>query len=271
MSALRLPALRQVTLPRRLVVMIVLGATFGCRREVTHDGKPIEYWVNQMTSPDSAVRHHAIDAFAHDAGRSPEAAQALLAVLSTEREADVHATIADALGLLGPNALPAAPALVRLLGDEHEIVRARAATALGGIGTASPLVVPALIKALGDPDHDVRASAAAALGQVGPAAAEAVPALVRLTRTDRIGFVWLQATKALGLIHADPELALPALTSELASDWSSLREEALIAIGRFGRAAISTAPAVRKATRDSILEVRVSAAQALAAISGGRP
>lgn len=270
MSAPRLLALRQVTLSR-LVVMIVLGAAFGCRREVTHDGKPIEYWASQMTSPDSAVRHHAIDAFAHDAGRSPEAAKALLAVLSTEREADVHATIADALGLLGPNALPAAPALVRLLGDEHEIVRARAATALGGIGTASPLVVPALIRALGDPDHDVRASAAAALGQVGPAAAEAVPSLAGLTKTDRIGFVWLQATRALGRIHANPEVALPALASELNSDWSTLREEALMAIARFGTAAASAAPAIRRATRDSTLEVRVSAARALAAISGAHP
>lgn len=255
----------------RVAAIIALGISVACQREVTHDGKPIEYWVTQMTSTDSTVRHHAIEAFAHDAGRSPEAAQALLAVLSTEREADVHATIADALGLLGPNALPAAPALVRLLGDEHEIVRARAATALGGIGTASPLTVPALIKALGDPDHDVRASAAAALGQVGPPAAEAVPALVGLTKSDRIGFVWLQATKAIGLIHANPGVALPALVAELDSDWSALREEALMAIARFGTAAASTAPAVRKATRDSTLDVRVTAARTLAAISGGKP
>jgi hypothetical protein len=76
----------------------------ACReKEVEHEGRPISYWVQQMTNPDSAVRHQAVAAFAHDAGRSPEAARALLEVLSDEREADVHATIADALGTLGPN------------------------------------------------------------------------------------------------------------------------------------------------------------------------
>ena len=256
---------------RSLAAVLLFAPMLACSHEVTHDGKPMEYWVSQVASSDSAIRHQAIEAFAHDAGRSPEAAQALLSVLATEREADVHAAIADALGLLGPNALAAAPALVRLLGDEHEIVRIRAAAALGGIGATSPLVVPALIRALRDGSHDVRATAAAALGQVGPPAADAVPELVRLTRDDHIGFVWLQSTKALGLIHARPEIVLPALTSELDSDWSALREEALIAIARFGPQAASTAPVVRRAMRDSTLEVRVSAARTLAAISATRP
>ena len=261
--------------PRRVLVLlfaeVALLAVCGCSREVTHEGRPIEYWVTQMTSPDSAARHRAIEAFAHDAGQSPLAARALLAVLSTEQEADIHATIADALGVLGSNALETAPALVRLLGDEHELVRVRAATALGNIGTTSPLVVPALTRALADDDHDVRAAASAALGHVGVAAAAAVPALATIVATDRIWFVRLQATKALGLIHAQPDIAVPVLAASLRTDWPTLREAALEALARYGRAAASVSGAIRAASRDSSLEVRASAIRALAAVTQRSP
>ena len=173
---------------RRLCLAIGL-ALLACReKEFEHEGRPISHWVQQMTSPDSAVRHQAVAAFAHDAGRSPEAARALLEVLSNEREADVHATIADALGTLGPYALEAAPALVRLLDDEHAPVRQSAVSAMGTVGTQSPLVVPALIHALDDEDHDVRAAAADGLARAGPAAASASARLARIVSTDRIGW-----------------------------------------------------------------------------------
>ena len=254
-----------------LFAEVAFLAVSGCSREVTHEGRPIEYWVAQMTSPDSAARHRAIEAFAHDAGRSPLAARALLTVLATEQETDVHATIADALGLLGSNALETAPALVRLLGDEHELVRVRAATALGNIGTTSPLVVPALTRALADHDHDVRATASEALGHVGVAAAAAVPTLATIVATDRIWFVRLQATKAPGLIHAQPDIAVPVLAASLRSDWPTLREATLEALARFGSAAVSASGAIGAASRDSTPEVRASAIRALAAVAERSP
>lgn len=240
----------------------------ACDHEVEHEGKPIAYWVQQMTSPDSTVRHQAVAAFAHDAGQSPEAARALLEVLGSEREADVHATIAEALGRLGPSALPAVPALVRLLDDEHELVRQRAASALGSLGAESPLVVPALVHALDDRDHDVRAAAIDGLAREGPAAAAAAPRLVGVVSGDRIGWVRLRATIALGRIGASQELAAPVL-SQIATreDWPTLRAAAVEALASYSALSPEVTRAVEAATRDTSPEVREAAMRARRAFS----
>lgn len=257
--------------PTRLVHQCCLAtmlALLGCREEVKHDGKPIAYWVQQMTNPDSAVRHQAVAAFAHDAGRLPEAARALLEVLSDERESDVHATIADALGTLGPYALEAAPALVRLLDDEHPVVRQSAASALGGLGTRSPLVVPALIHALDDEDHDVRGAAADGLARAGPAAASAGASLKKLVSTDRIGWVRLRATIALGRVRAAPEATLPVLVGIIKrDDWPALRTAAVDALSSYATADPAAAQAIAAAARDTSPEVREAAARARRAVA----
>ena len=230
----------------------------ACReKDVEHGGRPIAYWVQQMTSPDSVVRHQAVAAFAHDAGRSDEAARALLEVLGSEREADVHATIAEALGTLGPNALAAAPALVRLLDDEHEAVRQSAASALGSLGARSPLVIPALIHALDDPAHDVRTAAIDGLGAEGPAAAAATPRLARLVSTDRIGFVRLRSTVALGRIRAEPSVVVPLLAHVARSDeWSTLRAAAIEALADYAAQNADAQRAIEAAAQDTSEDVR---------------
>ena len=51
---------RQTCVPTRLAMLVSLMA-LGCReKEVVHEGKPIAYWVQQMTSPDSGIRHQAV-------------------------------------------------------------------------------------------------------------------------------------------------------------------------------------------------------------------
>ncbi len=61
-------------------------------------------------------------------------------------------------------------------------MRERAALALGLIGPAAKEAVPALIATLRDEDGLVRGYAAYALGEIGPAANEAVPALEAAAR-----------------------------------------------------------------------------------------
>ena len=247
-----------------LAAPMLLPLLLACReKEVEHEGKPMAYWVQQMTNPDSTIRHQAVAAFAHDAGRSPEAARALLEVLGSEAEADVHATIADALGTLGPNALAAAPALVRLLDDEHEAVRQSAASALGSLGARSPLVVPALVHALDDPAHDVRSAAVDGLAGEGSAASSAVPRLVRIVSTDRIGFVRLRATVALGRIGAEPTVVVPLLVRlTTTEDWPALRAAAIDALARYSRTDRAAAGAIEAATRDTSADVRDAASRA---------
>ena len=229
------------------------------------------YWISQITSPDSVRRHAAAQAFAHDAAHSPEAARALLEVLATEQEADVHATVAEALGSLGEEGARAVPELMRLLNDKHDIVRERAASALGSVGGQSPEVVAALTRALDDSDHDVRSAAAEALAQIGLPAGPAAPMLLRLARTDRIGWVRLQALRALGRVQSPSDSTVAFLTAVATTDqWSEMRAGALDALARYPLAARAALPAVRRAARDSVLEVRNAALRASTA-AGARP
>ncbi|MES2178483.1 MAG: HEAT repeat domain-containing protein [Gemmatimonadota bacterium] len=255
---------------RTRVLVIVLGVA-ACSREVEHEGRPISYWIDQMTSADSMVRHRAVEAFAHDASKSPEAARALMAVLASERDADVHATVAEALGSLGPNALEATPALVRLLEDNHIVLRERAASTLGEIGTRSPLVVPALVSALMDPHHDVRAAAAEALGRIGSGAATGAIPLARLVQTDGIGWVRVQAAQALGKIGSERDTVIPILVRATRSERSELRMAALEALGHFLAPGASADSAITLALRDSNPDVRDAAVRARNAVRRGTP
>ena len=141
---------------RLFVTVLFLGACRDAPEQ--HGGKPMSYWITQITSTDSSQRRAAAEAFAHDAARSPEAARALLAVLQTERTSDVHAVVAEALGSLGTEGATAVPELVRLSRDEHAEVRRHAASALANIGASSTSAVETLTAALDDADHDVRAA-----------------------------------------------------------------------------------------------------------------
>lgn len=253
-----------------LAVLLPLVGS-GCQPAENHGGQPMSYWIANLTSPDSTLRHRAAEAFAHDAPNSPEAVAALLQALGTEQEADVHATLADALSAIGPDAVAAVPTLTRLLHDEHVAVRQRAAVALGTVGAGSTVTVPALVSALGDPDHDVRAAAAGALEHIGPAASPAVGPLVSLLKNDRIGWVRLRAAAALGAIHAEPGVVVPALARQLGDDWGEMRRQALVSLAAFGPAASDASSAIQARTRDTVSDVREAALRTARAIQGARP
>src|SRR5262249_38715212 len=106
-------------------------------------------------------------------------AQLLLELRTPERARRLDA--AEGLGLLGPQARGAVPALAEALRDADGAVRRMAAAALGDIGPHARSAAPALIAALGDAQPGVRRRAVLALVEVG--AAEALPALSR-ARTD---------------------------------------------------------------------------------------
>jgi HEAT repeat protein len=82
-------------------------------------------------------------------------------------DATVRREAAEAIGRLGPAAIPAIPAVVAALTDPDSKVRVHAAVALKDIDPADATLLRPLTAALKDPDVDVRKSAIAALRRVG--------------------------------------------------------------------------------------------------------
>jgi HEAT repeat protein len=111
-------------------------------------------------------------------------------------DTDLKRRLVEAFGAAGA---PAAPALIKALGDWSENVRRAAAEALGAIG--DPQAVPPLIQALGDWSENVRRAAAEALGKLGDR--QAVPALIKALG-DSDWVVRCNAAEALGKL-GDPQ------------------------------------------------------------------
>jgi HEAT repeat protein len=134
--------------------------------------------------------------------KAKEAIPALAETLQSQNEDhNVKREAAEALGKMGPEAVPA---LTKALQHNQYFVRRIAARALGEAGGAG--AVPALIKALQDTDRSVRVISVKSLGRIGSDAEEAIPALTRALEDERYD-VRTSATRALWLIRTGSEQA----------------------------------------------------------------
>jgi hypothetical protein len=89
-----------------------------------------------------------------------------------------------------------------------------------------------------------RADSIKELGKFGPAAKSAVPVLVKILKGHDNEAVRGAAAEALGEIHSDPDVCLPALFSSL--DDSDVDEQAAGALGHFGPLAKPAVPKLLK-------------------------
>jgi HEAT repeat protein len=92
--------------------------------------RPVRYWIEALKDESFVLRVTAARALA--GARPEEAAQAVVAlsIALRDREAGVRDAAAEALGVLGPAARGALPALLKRLSDENPFVRATAAAAV---------------------------------------------------------------------------------------------------------------------------------------------
>jgi HEAT repeat protein len=154
----------------------------------------------------------------------------LIAALE-DADADVVAIAADCLGLLGPRAKTAVPALARALSRDFENDQlldmhkpfVSAVTALRRIGPGAKGAIPILIGLLSSDRAEVSVDAVAeTLGSFGAEARAAVPALIETIRNgEQIEGFWIicpQAILALGQIGPDARSAIPVLQSLLKDD-----------------------------------------------------
>ena|GEM_PF-1884943 len=197
----------------------------------------------------------------------PDAVPALTAALKTVRPV-ARGEVINRLGHLGPAAGAAAPAILEILqaGHFNASLKPRAAAALTAIGLAT---VPPLIKSLGDQEAALRQTAAQVLGGFGPEAKEAIPALRELL-ADKEAAVRIAAADALRQIGGESESSaiVPILAAGLKDDDAQVRRTAVAAL-----AAIASLPPDLASDLSATLKsgdglTRLHAATALARLPG---
>jgi len=149
------------------------------------------------------------------------------------------------------------------LDDRDANVRAKAAWALGALGGTSHATVEALTKSLGDADFGVRANALRSLGALGTQSASAGPAVVQLLATDSQWQVRMAAATALGEIGAERSAVIPALIDALGDSSASVRCPAVQSLAKIDPNDTAVRDALRRALEDTEPSVREAAERAL--------
>ncbi len=164
------------------------------------------------------------------------------------------------------SAVPAAPAVIRLLADCDLFIRWAAARTLRKMGPVLPeQAVPALASLVGDIDVDVRQAALATLAGYGAKGAQAMPALIKAVSVGDVE-PRLAAMRTVLAVGKAGQEAVPALIAALTDPDARVRvaaAETLGSLGSIGPEARSAAAALRKALDDDDPNVRRAASEAL--------
>ncbi len=173
------------------------------------------------------------------------------------------------LETIGPSIIPA---LVRDLRDSHAHVRAIVAATLGRLHAVK--AVPSLAALVRDPSEMVRQSAVEALGALGSlraVRAHSVRGRGR-GRVTSVGRLWLSFREPKQFAHSPKnnpvEFAVATLQSALADSSTSVRIQAVRALGRIGPAAAAAGPRLIALLNESDETVRCQAATALGEVRG---
>jgi HEAT repeat protein len=206
-----------------------------------------------------------------------------------DRTAKVRTAAAAALITDGPEGRTLAlPVLKAALRDPDKLSRFLTATALAkGDHESKTAAMPALLEALNEPEEFEaalkfgRLEVIRALGEMGPDARSAIPGLIR---SFKMGLPHLQEGPpallgdfkvclacATALARIDGTLApfgVSLLVSALTTSDAGLRFEAARGLGQIGPPAMAAMPALRKACKDEVREVRAAATAASDRIQG---
>jgi len=180
-----------------------------------------------------------------------------LAQLLNDRDPDVAAYAADALGEIGPDS---AGALVDAMHHESGKVRALGAMAAGScafeanhsghepvdakmaaaFGSFANRVVPHLVNCLKDNDPDVRGRAAEALGFFGKPSSKVLSGLTELL-ADKDPWPRRAATRAIAEFGSEAQAAVPALVTRLQDEELEVRQYATNALNAIDHEAAAKA------------------------------
>jgi HEAT repeat protein len=219
----------------------------------------IRQWVKPPTA--LATREAAARSLGVIGPPAKDAAPALARALRVT-EGRLRWDAAEALAQIGSNSVPA---LVNALRDRHEPARHGAAYAAGFLGPQAENAVPALIRCLNDPSEFVRQSSAHSLSQIG------APALLALIDATRHSGTPASKTAAETLASFDLWMDPVAPLVRLAEDPDPVRrQQAIAALGDFRPKNLSAYKIFVAALEDPAPPVRVAALRVLDRL-GQRP
>lgn len=226
-------------------------------KEPTYRHKTLTCWLNayESSKPGSTDEVQSIDAIRQIGTNAVPA----LIVMLTARDINVQQSAVHGFEILEELGGPGVPALTNLLYSTNPVVNLLAANSLGYIGAAA---LPALMNALTNHSYNVAMLAALSIPEMGTNALPAVPVFLS-ELASRNHFVRERAADALGNLHLEPEIVVPALTNILADPSLAARCLALNSLAQFkdnGRPAI---PAIMPLLQDTDVTVRTSATNAL--------
>jgi HEAT repeat protein len=167
---------------------------------------------------------------------------------------------ANTLGLIGPAADPAIPALADLvLFDDVAEVRDLAARALGRIG---PDAEPVLVQLLEDTDPEVRLRAATACRELR-SASPAIIAALQIAAEDRDAMIRVISLDSLWSVSRDKVFVAPRALAELTSDDREIRMRAVQILERLGPDLHDSLPQLRSLAADERAYVAQAARRVL--------
>jgi HEAT repeat protein len=169
-----------------------------------------------------------------------EAIQALNSPRAIEQE-----KAAIALVKAGAKAKPAVPVIIDILNREWPDVRTDVLFILLELGPDAQDAVPVLIQVAGSANFHARYLTARVLGAMGPPSKPAVPVLIKMV-SDEVTSVRRRAVEALGNLGPEvaPEAIQPLLLT-MKDPRDAVREQAVLAVGKYGEAGKAALPALR--------------------------
>ena len=171
---------------------------------------------------------------------------------------------ANTLGLIGPSAAPALPALADLvLFDDVAEVRDLAARAMGRIGSAAE---PILIQLLQDADPEVRRRVATACRELGRAAPETVAAIEEAAAQEA-PLVRIAAIESLWAVTEDADRVVPLALAEMAHDDRQVRIRAVRLLESVGPKLNGWLPELRDLAADERTDVARAAQRVLRTVA----
>lgn len=250
----------QPPLPR-LASIEALGRIGPARPEVVPAiTRALDAGLSGAADPDTLERAiAAAEMFELFGGHAASATPSLIRA-TTSDSVFLRRAAANTLGLIGPAAGPAIPALADLvLFDDVAEVRDLAARSLGRIG---PDAEPILVQLLEDPDPEVRIRAATACRELRSASPVTIAAL-KAAAGDPDAAIRVASLDSLWSVTRDTSFIAPLALAELTSDDREIRMRAVQILERLGPDLHDSLPQLRALAADERAPVAQAARRVL--------